>query len=330
MTTLRRCAVATGAALAITFVLVGIPILMWWLGAPLLPNRFPDWTTVTGVLTRPDDGRLLLGFLVLIGVAAWALLALSIVLELIAAIGNRAVPRIELPGFRWSRVVAAVLVTALLGAGPASAAPAAAPSPALVALTISTPAETPAQQGRTYVVAPRDTLWRIAETELGDPLRWREILSLNAGTVQADGGRLVEATQLRVGWVLRLPTDDETGRTVVVRKGDTLSAIARDHLGSAGRTDELLIANSGVVQDDGDVLRDADEIRVGWRIVIPQTRDITTDSPDPAPAPPPAATPAAPTTGHTCALEPAGFRGRTAVGDGEPADTCGFPGPVTE
>ncbi len=54
---------------------------------------------------------------------------------------------------------------------------------------------------------PRDTLWDIAERHLRDPFRWREIVRLNDGRVQADGGRLTGPDVLRAGWRIDLPAD---------------------------------------------------------------------------------------------------------------------------
>jgi nucleoid-associated protein YgaU len=51
---------------------------------------------------------------------------------------------------------------------------------------------------RTYTVRRGDSLWRIAEAELGDPGRWPELHRHNRGTV-------AEPDLLQPGWVLRLP-----------------------------------------------------------------------------------------------------------------------------
>jgi len=56
-----------------------------------------------------------------------------------------------------------------------------------------------------HVVAPRDTLWSIAEVRLGDPRRWREIADLNYGAVQSDGAALSTDHWVRPGWHLVLP-----------------------------------------------------------------------------------------------------------------------------
>jgi len=77
--------------------------------------------------------------------------------------------------------------------------------------TFST-ASRPAAAGLTYQVlalhdGQRDTLWRIAEQHLRDPLRWPEIYQLNAGRPQADGAALTDPHWIRPGWLLLLPAD---------------------------------------------------------------------------------------------------------------------------
>jgi hypothetical protein len=63
-----------------------------------------------------------------------------------------------------------------------------------------------------YIVAEtrdgeREYLFDIAANTLGDGNRYREILELNRGRLQPDGGRLEDPAVLNVGWVLQLPAD---------------------------------------------------------------------------------------------------------------------------
>ena len=44
-----------------------------------------------------------------------------------------------------------------------------------------------ASAGRVYVVQEGDSLWRIADRELGDGHRWREIFAANQGRRMRDG-----------------------------------------------------------------------------------------------------------------------------------------------
>ena len=56
-----------------------------------------------------------------------------------------------------------------------------------------------------HEVAPRETLWSIAEDRLGDPRRWRQIAELNYGAVQFDGAALSTDHWVLPGWHLMLP-----------------------------------------------------------------------------------------------------------------------------
>ncbi|MDT0164487.1 LysM peptidoglycan-binding domain-containing protein [Actinotalea sp. AC32] len=56
-----------------------------------------------------------------------------------------------------------------------------------------------------YRVDAGDTLWKIAAEELGDPLRYLEIVDLNVGRAQPDGETLRDPALIRPGWILELP-----------------------------------------------------------------------------------------------------------------------------
>jgi DNA-binding SARP family transcriptional activator len=63
---------------------------------------------------------------------------------------------------------------------------------------------------RQVVVRPphdrtHDSLWRIAERELGDPRRWPEIYRLNVGAPQPDGRHVQDPDLIHPGWILELP-----------------------------------------------------------------------------------------------------------------------------
>ena len=57
-----------------------------------------------------------------------------------------------------------------------------------------------------YIVKPRDTLWSIADSQLGSPLAWRRIAEANYGRVQPDGGALIDDHWIRPGWLLVIPS----------------------------------------------------------------------------------------------------------------------------
>jgi len=59
--------------------------------------------------------------------------------------------------------------------------------------------------GTRYRVSARETLWSIAETQLGLARRWKEIAELNYGMAQPDGSRLTADHWIQPGWELVLP-----------------------------------------------------------------------------------------------------------------------------
>ena len=297
MSSTMRSAVGTTARAAaslvgIVAILVGVPILLWQLGSSLLPSRVPSLHEAIAVFLRPDDGSLLMGTLLVIGVLVWAQLSVSILAELVAALRHRPGLRVELPGLGASRLLASVLVAGVLGAGGTGTALAAEPIAAIVAVDYAT--ADPETSGSTpimgrdlprYVVQERDSLWRIAEARLGDPLRWREIYDLNHAVVQPDGGRLTEATLLHPGWTLLLPADAATtDATAVVHAGDTLGKIAGARLHDPRRAKEIFELNVGRPQPNGVPLTDPNRIQPGWRLTLPAT-PAPPDRPHPAPPP---------------------------------------------
>jgi LysM repeat protein/DNA-binding SARP family transcriptional activator len=80
-----------------------------------------------------------------------------------------------------------------------------------------------------HVVAPGETLWSIAEDELGDGERWPEIFDHNDGRRFADGGRLTDPDLVRPGWDLHLPGDPSSPDPVLaspVEDGPTRDEVA--------------------------------------------------------------------------------------------------------
>ena len=120
-----------------------------------------------------------------------------------------------------------------------------------------------APRSRTYTVRGGDNLTRIAERQLGDGKRWRELLEANAD-------QLKRPEDLRAGMTLKLPGEASTAaappaattrpatpstasRTYTVRAGDNLSRIARSELGDDDRWRELFEANADQLSSPNDL-----------------------------------------------------------------------------
>jgi nucleoid-associated protein YgaU len=85
---------------------------------------------------------------------------------------------------------------------------------------------------------------------------------------QLDANRLWDKIKEHPGWENEVVADLQATRTDVygyhtVKSGDTLSAIAKKLLGSAGRYMDIFNANK-------DQLSDPDKIKVGQKLVIPK------------------------------------------------------------
>ncbi len=121
-----------------------------------------------------------------------------------------------------------------------------------------------------YTVQPGDNFEKIAARTLGDPKLAMAIARANP---------LQDPSKLRVGQTIRIPLDPDNiqGRPVeqqsrkppaprtieyTVRKGDTLSGIAKTFYGSTRYTDFLFNANK-------DRLRSRDDLKLGQVLIIP-------------------------------------------------------------
>lgn len=62
----------------------------------------------------------------------------------------------------------------------------------------------------THTVEQGDTLWEIAEDELGSGERYPEIVDATGSEQQPDGGRLTDPDHIRPGWELQVPGDSAT------------------------------------------------------------------------------------------------------------------------
>ena len=266
------------ALLAILVVALGAPILLLGWGRLVGPA---GW--------RGDDGSLLLAILTLAGWLAWLVFTLATAAEVVRyASGNRFVVNLPLLGGLQAACAGLVLaVVALAANSQAPAQPATAPTPAAnsAPVRVEPRPEPPPPAGATpvtaaeddrprYAVAVGDDLWTIAERVLGEGRRWRELQRANPDLLAdptrqlTPGARLAlpaDATPPRAARPEPAPqrtADRETPDTITVERGDTLSGLALEHLGKAGRWPRIAAAND-------DLIEDPDHIEVGWVLTLP-------------------------------------------------------------
>jgi len=262
----------------------GVPVALFVFGRDLLPTKVVKPSVMWTALKSPDDGHLFLQGLYLAAWAGWLLFFLSVFLEIVAQVQHRAALR--LPGLGWMQRGVGTLVTAavVIVASPVAAmADAPADVHAAGSGVVATQVVVPEHDGygvaragqaqeapvdnQTYTVRPGDSLWRIAQEQLGDPNRFADIAKLNDGRVMPGGTVFHYDEFLQSGWVLIMPSDagqeqevdaaeitqaqvhTQTAapasptpsgtKTYTVRQGDSLSSIARNLLGDSRRWDEL-------------------------------------------------------------------------------------------
>src|SRR5690625_1390500 len=79
----------------------------------------------------------------------------------------------------------------------------------LLPITAETsPATAPAEPS--YTVQAGDSLWSIAETQLGDGNKWPEILDASTHINQGDGQQLTDPDLIQPGWMLTIPDRKST------------------------------------------------------------------------------------------------------------------------
>ncbi|MGW2897499.1 LysM peptidoglycan-binding domain-containing protein [Streptomyces sp. NPDC001212] len=290
--------------LVLAVAVVGLPLLLAWATPVIWAATHDD---VMHLLDRQDTGSVFLLLLVAVGWIGWAQFTFCTVRELIAQVRGRTwhAPR----GMGASQRAAALLIGSILVllptssalASDAQAAPAtsAAPVPGQAqAQPAAEPeqsqasvASTPASR-TTYTVRetrPAESLWGIAERELGDGERWREIAALNEGHTMVDGTVFRANSFLQPGWRLEMP-DTSTGvgglraqlgdsapaagetseRVVTVHSGDYLSKIAAKELGDGDEWPELFKASRGKQQPHGlPAITDPNVIYAGQQVTVP-------------------------------------------------------------
>ncbi|MGH9201409.1 MAG: LysM peptidoglycan-binding domain-containing protein, partial [Vicinamibacterales bacterium] len=156
-----------------------------------------------------------LGILALFAWVLWAYIAVAVLSRAVAVViahrtGHdawlRSTDRLAPKPIRRlvDLAVGGAFLAASFTVGRASAWPAMARPSAVVAATVPAREALPKvhqqKEFKKYAVRPGDSLWAIAERELGSGFRWKEIFRLNRGRVFPDGRCLENPRLIHPGW----------------------------------------------------------------------------------------------------------------------------------
>lgn len=241
--------------------LVGVPLaLAAAIGWPL-PTAWPDLDTVGRHVTNGDiPDPFVIKLIATIVWVAWAQLAAATLVEYTSILRGKAATRT--PALPAVRLLAAklatwttLIVSAIAPMRPALAAPLHPVAAAAIVPTVAQSASDPvpsflldepaALATAKYRTERGDTWWDIAETLLGDGMRWHEIRNLNLDRPMPDGTVVTAQTDMvNPGWHLTVPAESQLppnnkpsegadAGTVVVEPGDHFWAIAEETLTQA-------------------------------------------------------------------------------------------------
>lgn len=224
---MRRALIGLAALAGVAFILVGWPWLLLTAATGPLVDYLPDLSNPLFAATHPDAAGLLLGVVLVAGLGSWLVTAGALVAELCAQAMGRQAPRLGganpgltllIPQVPMSRLAAAVLFILPMGGqlagAPVHAAPTAAgPVPPVTASGAVTAGPTAGPttgtdcQPARYTVERGDTLWGVAEAELGDGQRYPEVFRASRDIRQPGGQHLRDPDVIQPGWQLHIPAD---------------------------------------------------------------------------------------------------------------------------
>jgi nucleoid-associated protein YgaU len=129
-------------------------------------------------------------------------------------------------------------------------------APAHASVHAAQPTPAPGVSQTAIQVHRGDSLWKIAERNLGNGARWHEIAAINP--------EIADPNIIHVGdWIRVAPQETQSARMFIVQPGDTLSSLAQTRFGHASAFTCIASANPN--------LRSADMIFAGQSLVLPDS-----------------------------------------------------------
>lgn len=122
-----------------------------------------------------------------------------------------------------------------------------------------------------YTIERGDCLWNIAKEHLGDGFKWQEIYELNQNVLGTNPDLIYPGTTIQLpGGGTEIASSTTAGaETYIVKPGDNLWDISREHLGSGTNWGDLYKANQDVIGANPRL------IHPGQELTLPGTGDPT-------------------------------------------------------
>lgn len=204
------------SVVALLVIVAGMPALLIAaapIGLPTVEWSLPGLATA---LLSPDDGRLMLTLIKIVGWIAWAVLTIAIVIEIVAALRGRPAPTLRglvMPQRLAQRLVSSAAILMLTAGGTVGSAATALADGSTSTAAATTPSAAPepvavhqhAPRAKTVVVHRGDTLSGIALRETGHADRYRALFAASRHTVQPGGRHLSDPDLILPGWRITIP-----------------------------------------------------------------------------------------------------------------------------
>jgi len=220
MTRARSLVTGLAALALLASAVIGLPVVLYRFSGSPLPRHIVSWHLIWAVLSRQNDGSLLLAAIRDCSWLAWLLFTVSVLAEAQAAILGHRPPHLRLGGIQGAAAHLVALATLAFAAPstitlsaitPSGTAAAGMTQPAItlsasVTGTSGQPAVgLTARTMRVITVRPGDCLWSIAQHYLGAGDRYPEIVRLNYGHDMGNGLAFTNPALIEPGWQLFLP-----------------------------------------------------------------------------------------------------------------------------